>query len=404
MSKLSKLLKNPKNFFIDAYKNKISNINLDFSFIKRLFSLNQYSYLEKLFIYLFVVLTSFSFTYYYIVGRDKYIVKSSVLVRKSGKSNAFSGNIAALLGGFGNQSSLEDSRVLEVYLKSPTILYELEKFFDFNNAYRKKGLDIFSGIKLNANRDEKFNYLMKQIKVFTNQRSGILDITVKGFKPEDAYIINNFLIKKAEEFVNNLNYEIYKKQLEFSKGEVNLAKEKLDLEMDKLKQFQADFKLINIKYEAEAVSKIIAALEEQLIKLKIKLSDTKRAFVREDIPEIEFLQDQIVNLTKQIELERVKLVSEDGRALNERAAELNEINSNIGFLKELYKTTLATSESNRINSIQQQRFLALLLEPVEPIDAWHYWRHKSFLTYLIIVLIAISLSKFILGISESHKK
>ena len=404
MSKLSKLLKNPKNFFIDAYKNKISNINLDFSFIKRLFSLNQYSYLEKLFIYLFVVLISFSFTYYYIVGRDKYIVKSSVLVRKSGKSNAFSGNIAALLGGFGNQSSLEDSRVLEVYLKSPTILYELEKFFDFNNAYRKKGLDIFSGIKLNANRDEKFNYLMKQIKVFTNQRSGILDITVKGFKPEDAYIINNFLIKKAEEFVNNLNYEIYKKQLEFSKGEVNLAKEKLDLEMDKLKQFQADFKLINIKYEAEAVSKIIAALEEQLIKLKIKLSDTKRAFVREDIPEIEFLQDQIVNLTKQIELERVKLVSEDGRALNERAAELNEINSNIGFLKELYKTTLATSESNRINSIQQQRFLALLLEPVEPIDAWHYWRHKSFLTYLIIVLIAISLSKFILGISESHKK
>ena len=143
---------------------------------------------------------------------------------------------------------------------------------------------------------------------------------------------------------------------------------------------------------------------KQLIKLKIKLSDTKRAFVREDIPEIEFLQDQIVNLTKQIELERVKLVSEDGRALNERAAELNEINSNIGFLKELYKTTLATSESNRINSIQQQRFLALLLEPVEPINAWHYWRHKSFLTYLIIVLIAISLSKFILGISESHKK
>ena len=144
-------------------------------------------------------------------------------------------------------------------------------------------------------------------------------------------------------------------------------------------------------------------MEEQLIKLKIKLSDTKRAFVREDIPEIEFLQDQINTLTKQIELERVKLVSEDGRALNERAAELNEINSNISFLKELYKTTLAASESNRINSIQQQRFLAILLNPVEPVEAWNNWRHKYFFTYLIIVLITISLSKFILGISESHR-
>ena len=105
---------------------------------------------------------------------------------------------------------------------------------------------------------------------------------------------------------------------------------------------------------------------------------------------------------EQIDQEKTKLVSKDGRALNERLAELNEIETNILFLKELYKTTLASSESNRIDSLQQQRFIALISKPIKPDMQWYYWRHRGFITYIMIIIISSSLSKFILGIAERH--
>ena len=412
MSKISKLLKNPKLFITDSVKKNFEVINKFFLSKKKIcdqlldnfISSKKLSSLDKTFAFLFVILTFFSFSYYYIVGRNKFLVESSIVVRKSGKNSQASGLIGSLLGGISNQGSSEDSRYLEVYLKSPQVLEDLEKVFNFNYAYRRKGLDKFSGIKLDANKDKKYEFFVKQISLFTNERTGILEIKVKGFTASDTLFINNYLITKSELFVNKLNQDVYKKQLEFARSEVNLAKEKLDSEMDKLKKFQADYKLMDVEYEAKSITKIISALEEELVKLKVKLSDTKRAFVGDDIPEIEFLNDQINSLNQQIELERTKLVSESGRALNERAVELNEIQSNIVFLKELYKTTLATSESNRIDSIQQQRFLAIISKPVKPENPWHVWRHRSFLTFIILLVIIMSLTKFILGISESHRE
>ena len=113
----------------------------------------------------------------------------------------------------------------------------------------------------------------------------------------------------------------------------------------------------------------------------------------------ENLKQEIEN---QIEKERSKLVSDEGKALNKRLTEINEIESNILFLKDIYKTTLATSERNKIDSSQQQRFLAILSKPYKPEEEWFYWRHKGFLTYLSLLIISFSLTKFIFGIAENH--
>jgi capsule polysaccharide export protein KpsE/RkpR len=82
--------------------------------------------------------------------------------------------------------------------------------------------------------------------------------------------------------------------------------------------------------------------------------------------------------------------------------ELKEIKSNILFFEELYKTTLARSESNRIESIQQQKFLVVLSNPFKPDTPWQAWRHRSFFTVVSCLIIFIALLKFTFGISASH--
>ncbi len=401
MSKLSKLIKKPRLFFIDGFK------KLKLNFPKIPFNFNRYVNLfdsEKfntILIYLFTSITLINFSYFYLIGRSKYVVSSSVIVRKTSASQNPSLSFASFIGA-GNQQSLEDARFLEVYVKSPQVLEELEKEFNFKRAFKKEGLDLFSGINFQSNRETKYKFFMKQIDIKLNPNSGVIELKTYAFKPEDALKINQFLLSQSENFVNSLNQEIFKRQLDFGEEQIKKTKKKLDDEVEKLERFQSNYKMLNIEYESQSTLNMIAGLESKLVDLQIKLSDAERVFIDKNSPEIIYLTDQVNTLRKQIENERSKLVSVKGKALNKRLAEINEIESNISFLKEIYKTTLATSERNKIDSSQQQRFLAILSKPFEPEEEWNYWRHKGFLTYLSLLIILSALTKFVLGIAENH--
>ena len=402
MSKLSKLIKKPRLFIIDGYK------NLKFKFLKipknlnKLLNLFNSEKFNKIFIYFFTSITFITFSYFYLIGRSKYVVSSSVVVRKTSDNNTSGLSFTSLVGG-GNQQSLEDARFLEVYVQSPQVLEELEKEFNFSKAFQKEGLDIFSGIKSDTKRESKYDFFVRQIKINLNPNSGVIELKTYAFKPEDAFKINQFLLKQSESFVNSLNQEIFKRQLDFGDDQIKKTKEKLDDEVRKLESFQSNYKMLNIEYESKSTLNMIGGLESKLVDLQIKLSDAERIFLDQNSPEITYLTDQVNILKKQIEKERSKLVSDEGKALNKRLAEINEIESNISFLKEIYKTTLATSERNRIDSSQQQRFLAILSKPYKPEEEWNYWRHKGFITVLSLITISFFLTKFIFGIAENHR-
>ncbi len=401
MSKFSKLIKEPKKFFQDFFKKNYLEKNLKVKSIFK-FSFKGNLLIEKSLIYFFIALIPILFSYYYLIARDRYLVTSSIVLR-SALNNNITNDFNSLFMGLRNQANLNESKYLEVYLKSPEMFRKIEKNLNFSYASRKKGIDLFSGLNLNANNDEKYKFFKKQISIFTNQGNGILEIKVNAFSPKDAQSLNQFLINQSEIFVNDLNYKISKKKLEFTRNQVNLAKQRLDLEKDRLRKFQTKYKSIDLESESVSISKIIIALEEEIIKLKIKLLDRKRTFINDDAPEIKFIENQIKSLREQIELERGKLVNESEYGLNQKSLELKEIKNNILFFEELYKTILAKTESNRIDSIQQQIFLATLSKPTKPEQPWQFWRHRGFLTYISLVVIISASTKFIFGITMNHK-
>ena len=402
MSKISKFIKKPVLFFNDYLKKRNLKINLDVSSISK-FNLNKWFLKENFVVYILIIFTPFLFSYFYIIGRNKFLVSSSIVLRKAINKNNISNDFNSLFAGLRNQASLNESKYLEVYLKSPEIFRKIEKELNFSYLYQKKGIDLFSGINLNNNFDKKYEFFRNQINVYTNQENGITEIKVKAFKPEDALSLNRFLVKQSEFFINELNYEVSKKQLEFTRNQVNFSKQRLDYEKERLKEFQNKYKSLDLEFEAKSISKVITVLEEEIIKLKIKLLESKRVFVIDDVPEIQLIENQIKSLREQIELERGKLVNKNEYALNQRSLELNEIKNNILFFEELYKTTLAKTESNRIDSIQQQIFLATLSKPAKPEQPWQLWRHRSFLTYISLVIIISAIFKFIFGIAKNHE-
>ena len=353
------------------------------------------------FIYLIGLPVVFSLIYFYGIGRNRYFVRSDVVVRKSSNRSSSGFNLTNFLGS-GNSGSLEDARFLITYLESPQVLSKLENLIDLKSVYKKKGLDFYTGLSKSASYAQKYDFFRKQISLTLNELSGILRIRTLGLDPNTAYKFNKFLIKEAEIFTNKLNQEVYKNQLDFLDNQVLKNSEKLKKANEELIIFQESFQVLDPQNEALQTGNIIASLEQELSKLKVELSSLKRSFVDQKAPEIVLLENQIVELQSQIQKERIALVNPKGRNLSNKISKLEELKLSKNYAYDLYISSLSTAEKTRIDSIQKQRFLAVISKPKEPEEQWNYWRHRGFLTAISIIFISICLIKFIFGMADSH--
>lgn len=346
-----------------------------------------------------IITTLLSASYFYGIGRERYLVKSEFAIRASGPSELNSGFSSLFAGA--NRSSREDGGYLMVYLKSIDTLKESKNVIDFENAYKKKGIDIFSGLKIRNNIESRYDLFKKIVLVKFDLQTGIVTLRTIAFDPKTAFKLNKFLLSKSEEFVNDINYKINKKQLNFAKIEKLKSKERVTKARENLKNFQNKNQLLDVILEVRTSNNLISRLEIELSRKKIELATLKRKFVDPIAPEIVYLKDEVEELKNQINKERALLVSPDGKYLSNKSAELDTLKSELELANSLYESSQTAIEQTRVDSIRQQRFISLMGKPFYPEKEWLYWRHKGFISTLLIYLVGFVLTKFILGMSEN---
>lgn len=347
-----------------------------------------------------LIILSVVYSYFYFIGRPRYFIRSDIIVRKIGNENK-SFSLESLLN-TGNQGSLEDAKYLQVFLKSSQVFEALENEINFREVYKRKGLDIFAGVKNNFSRDKTYRFFKKQVSVTLDTSSGIIILRTFAYDPGTSYLISKFLIEEAENFVNDLNQSIYKKQINFVNKEVFSNYKKLEKASSQLSAFQRLNQIFDAKNEASAGILLINELQSKLAKEKIELGNLRRTFVDENSPEIAFKKSEIEAIKIQIDFERNELVAPKGKDLTKKVQKLSELENNLKFASDIYKSALNSSEQNRIDSIRKQRFIAVINKPVKPEDEYLYWRHRGFLTSLAVILVSFLLIKFLKSVSDNR--
>ena len=332
-------------------------------------------------------------SYFYILARTRYTVNSELVIRKASDNVDSSLSIGGLLGS-GNLSSREDAKFLQSYLKSPQLMEIAEEKINFSLKYKKNFLDPFAGISNNSTKDDKYNIFRKIINVYYNESSNILTIKTFAFDPNTAYKLNKLLIENSEYFANSLNQDIFKKQLKFVRDEVEIKASEVDKASNNLIDFQRNNIILDPKAESLKKSSYLTALESELVKLKIDLAMLKRRFVKLDSPEIIDTTNQILELSNQIKEERLNLVNPRGDNLNLKILKVSDLENKLKFALDLYKAAITTYEKTRINSLQQQRFIAVISKPTIPEKSNNNWRHRGFLSVISSLLLILGLYNF----------
>lgn len=347
----------------------------------------------------FFLLSSF----YILVLKSERYESSTALIVKDLQSSAPTDNLGLSLLGVGASSQLQDSMIVETYLKSLDVYLAVDRKFHLTDHYKSSALDFISRLSSDATEEEVLEFYNTHLLINYDEVSGILTIAFSHVEGQKAQEILAFLVEQVEGQINELNRRKARKQLEFIETEFEKAKQKMDASSQKLEEYQNRHLLLDPNAEATTSSGIIAQLEATLMQKKIEYA-TMSTYLKEDTYELKALQKEIEEISGSITKERKALTGTSDERLNKVLFGYEKLKLQLEFDIEVYKNTLIQLETKKLAVLQEAKTLSILSQPNLP-DGYSYPdKPKTFITLLFITFLLYGIVSMLGAIIRDHKE
>ena len=337
--------------------------------------------------------------YCFVIGRDRYTSVSEFVIQQAAPLNGAAASVTAGATAPQVLTSLVDGQYLQVYLESADIKKRL--FPDprkFEQSYQIDFPDIRTGLPANSSAPKQLDFYRHQLSVAPQPLSGSVILTTSGFTPEQAFNLNNELLKQSRRFVNEVNQSIQADQNQFAKKEVKLAEISLKAAKRKLEVFRENNGNLSVLTEQAATSSFISGLESRLVDLKVEEAALRRQYRDPNAPEVAYISDQVSELEAQIREERERSVSsENGRDLNTLVLEETGLISDVDFATETLQSARLAADNSRRESQRQLKFVVVLSQPQLAVAPDHNWRWQAFLASIGVIILSWGVGGFILN-------
>lgn len=365
-----------------------------------------YSWLQRqrhhLGLYIVVLPMLVLLVYYLFLAADRYVSEAKVVVKHSGDASAQFGGIALpFLGTVGGASS-EDALHLREFIHSQDLLDRLDKELDLRAEFALKGYDVVQMLPSWATKEDFLKLYRKRVEVAFDDRTGVLTIATQAHTPEFAQRFNEAILREAELFINELSHRVAREQVQFAGRELERSRKHLDQARDRLLGFQNTAAVLDPTASAESTQRVIAQLEGQLAAREVEYN-TLAAMLQGDAAQLVALRQTIAGLKRQIGIEKRKLTSQKGEALNSVSAEYLDHRAMVDFQTDVYKVSLATFERMRVEAARKVKSLAVLASPQLPEEAKYPRRTYMLGAWLFGLCMLFGLVRLTLEIVEDHR-
>jgi capsular polysaccharide transport system permease protein len=314
--------------------------------------------------------TALSSLYMAFVAADQYHSSSSFSVRSIESAQA-----SDLMGIFGQASSgstISDSYVLLDFILSERMVQAVDEAFGLDKIFAPRGSDFFYGIAKDAPIEDKLDYWRNMISVNLDHTSGIMNLQVKAFSPEDSQRIANFVIAQSERLVNELSLYGRTEVLKVAQEEVTTAENRLASARGALRDYRDSSQETDPVEAAKLAAQLVGSLEQQLVQMRTDLS-VALTQLSENTPRVRVLRSQITSIEAQINRERQRFGSGTAVGKQGRSASGNDVAGRIQkyetlqtdseFAERAYTSSLASLEKARLDANAKQRYLAVFIRP-----------------------------------------
>ena len=337
--------------------------------------------------------------YSFSIGRSRYTSVSQFVIQQptpmNNTANTILGATAAVPQAI---SSLLDGQYLKVYLASPDVKNKLyPKPEQLEAIYAPERPDVWAGLPAKSSSNQQVEFFRRQVSVQPQPLVGSVVLKTYGFQPQQAFELNQALLRQAQKFVNEVNQSISADQQAFAQKELEISKDELQKAKQKLQDFQDKYGQLSPEVEQQTTSSFIAQLESNLVDLKVELATLKRRYVDPASPEVAYVADQVQELERQIREERQKAVGPNGRDLNKLTSQAESLKADVEFATTALEAARLAVDNSRRESQRQAKFIVMLSKPQLATSEDMNWRWQFFLASIGIVIVGWAVGGFILA-------
>ena len=340
--------------------------------------------------------------YYTFIAADRYVSNVSLSVKSTDGSSPISlSGIESLVGVA--SSSTEDIKLLREYIKSLDMLQKLDEKINLRSLYEKQKIDLFFRIYSSTSKESYLKYYRDRIHILFDDATGLLNVAVESFSPEDARIISAAILEESERFINEISHNIAREQLRFAQGELESAKQKYKDAKNELLAFQNEYGVFDPQSLAKTKAGFITEIELQISKKETELN-TMRSYLNDNAPEIVALKAELRAHKEQLEKEKSKVASNASQdKLNDVVAQFEALYLNLSFAEDVYKTAITAVETTRIEIGRKAKQVVVIQSPYVPDSAAYPNKMYNIITIFVILTLIFGVVRLVRAIIDEHR-
>ncbi len=352
------------------------------------------------FILLVAIPASLATLYMIFIAANQYHSSASFSVRSI--DSAASSDILGMFSQASSGNTVSDSYILIDFVQSERMLQEVEKKFDLDAIYAARGLDYYYGMASGQLIEDRLAFWRDMININFDHASGIMQLQVKAFEPEQAQDIAKFVIEQSDALINSLSAAARDGVLKSAQEEVQVAETRLSQARIGVREYRDQSQEVDPVEGAKLAAQLIGGLEAQLVQLNSDLA-TARTQMSDDTPRMRVIKARIASIEQLIQSEKQRLGS--GTADNSQAAPTSDVAGRIQkyealetereFAERAYTVSLASLEKARLDAGNRKRYLAVFIEPTLSQLAQYPSRFLN--SFLVALGLLFAWSVFVMG-------
>jgi len=338
--------------------------------------------------------------YYALLSSDRYVSRAKVIVKMS--SGAASSKLELSLAGLNPAAGQREPLFVREYIHSVDMLDKIDK----ETAYRKhvsdNKIDFASRLWKSATQEEFHAYYIDHTKILFDPISSMLTLEAEGFTREYAQALLTSIIAHSETFLNEMSHQLAREQMTFVEKEMADAQEELRQAKKSINDFQSQHRMLSPAKQAEGLLGMLQGLRNELVKEQTNLKGLE-SFMDQRALEVVQSRQKIRALEKQIAIEERRLASGGSQALTGLQAQFQDLEIELEFALNKYKTALTGLEAARMQAYRKLAHLVVVEKPTLPEEAFYPRKFYNTVTLFVVLAIVYALTVMIAATIREHR-
>lgn len=314
--------------------------------------------------FVIMVLAPIAVTAWYLETRaaDQYASTLGFTVRSEELQSATDllGGVGAALGGSGGK----DSDILYEFIRSQEMVAAVDAQLGLGRIYSVHyATDPLFGFAAGGTIEDLTAYWQRMVRVSYDSASGLMELNVLAFDPEDARAIAQAILGESTAMINSLSAIAREDAMAYAREDLDLALERLKLAREAITAFRLQNQIVDVNADIQGQMGLLNTLQAQLAEALIDY-DLLRDSAREGDPRLDQAQSRIEVIQARIDEERAKFGGGDGStSYATTVAEFERLTVDREFAETTYLAALQAHDAARAEANRQNRYLATYINP-----------------------------------------